>query len=90
MLYYLGGTCSTLTTAVGIDDEVGSQGDAIFQIYADGTKVADSGKVTGADPAKQLTAQLTDATWLKLVVDDDGSSNFDHADWAGPRLTCAG
>ncbi|QNK79441.1 NPCBM/NEW2 domain-containing protein [Nakamurella sp. PAMC28650] len=88
--YYLGGNCSTLTTAVGIDDEVGLKGSAIFQIYADNGKVADSGVLTGADPARTLTADLTGATWLKLVVDDNGSADHNHADWAGPRLTCGG
>ena len=88
MLYYLGGTCSALTTSVGVDDEVGNQGNVTFQIYADSSQVADSGVMTGADPAKQLTAQVTGATWLKLVVDDNGNSAYDHADWAGPRLTC--
>lgn len=88
VLFYLGGTCSTLTTAVGVDDEVGTQGQVSFQIFADDAKVADSGVMTGADPAKQLTAQLGGATWLKLVVDDNGSSAYDHSDWAGPRLTC--
>lgn len=88
VIYYLGGTCSTLTTSVGIDDEVGNQGNATFAIYADNNKVADSGVMTGADPARQLTAALSGATWLKLVVDDNGSSDFDHADWAGPSLTC--
>ena len=88
VLYYLGGTCSALTTSVGVDDEVGNQGNVTFQIYADSSQVADSGVMTGADPAKQLTAQVTGATWLKLVVDDNGNSAYDHADWAGPRLTC--
>ena len=88
--YYLGGSCTSLTTTVGIDDEVATAGgDVIFQVYADDTEVADSGPVTNLSPAKTLTADLTGATWLRLHVDPDGSTNFDHADWAGPVLTCS-
>jgi alpha-galactosidase len=87
--YYLAGACQTIATDVGIDDEKdNSPADATFQIYADGTKVADSGAMTSADPAKHLTASVAGAAVLRLVVDDDGSSNSDHADWAGPQLTC--
>ncbi len=35
IIYYLGGRCSTLTTDVGIDDEVKASGAATFTIYAD-------------------------------------------------------
>ncbi|MFG2985730.1 NPCBM/NEW2 domain-containing protein [Streptomyces sp. NPDC048258] len=52
--------------------------------------VADSGRVTGADAAKSLTADLTGGLELKLVVTDGGDGiDHDHADWAAPRLTCA-
>jgi len=87
--YYLGGNCTSLTTDVGIDDEKASSGgDVIFQVYADGAKVADSGVVLGSSPAKSLTANVTGASWLRLHVDPDGANTYDHADWAGPTLTC--
>jgi alpha-galactosidase len=87
--YYLGGRCTSLTTDVGIDDEVAaSGGDVIFQIYKDDTKAADSGVVTNKSAAKTLTADLTGATWLRLHVDPDGANTYDHSDWAGPKLTC--
>jgi alpha-galactosidase len=89
--YYLGGACTTVTTDVGIDDEKdGSPADATFQVYADGTKAADSGAMTAADPAKHLVASVTGAQLLRLVVDDDGSPDSDHADWAGIQITCTG
>ncbi|MCF3175046.1 NPCBM/NEW2 domain-containing protein [Streptomyces sioyaensis] len=87
--YQLGGTCSALGVDVGIDDEVGANGSVVFQIYRDGTKVADSGLMTVGQPAKHLTADLTGGSELRLVVTDGGNgNNSDHADWGGPLITC--
>ncbi|WP_455709448.1 NPCBM/NEW2 domain-containing protein [Kitasatospora purpeofusca] len=89
VVYHLGGRCERLTVTVGIDDESGAAGTAVFQIWRDGTKVADSGRLTGADPAKVLTADLTGGERLQLVVTDAGDGiDHDHTDWADPRLTC--
>ncbi|WUM95920.1 NPCBM/NEW2 domain-containing protein [Streptomyces sp. NBC_00322] len=89
--YYLGGSCSTFTASVGVDDETGgSNGSVVFQVYRDGTKVADSGRVTGADAPRVLSAGLTGGLELRLVVAEGGDGiNYDHADWAVPRLSCA-
>jgi alpha-galactosidase len=88
--YYVGGACTTVTTDVGIDDEKdNSPANATFSIFADATKVADSGPMTSADPAKHLTADLTGAQVLRLVVDNNGNSDSDHADWAGIQITCS-
>ncbi|MDT4901579.1 MAG: alpha-galactosidase [Pseudonocardiales bacterium] len=90
IVYYVGGKCSSLTTDVGIDDEVGTKGgDVLFQIFADDAKVADSGKITNTSAVKSLTANLTGVTWLRLHVDPDGATTYDHGDWAGPQLTCS-
>jgi hypothetical protein len=35
-----------------------------------------------------LTADVTGATWLRLHLDPDGATTYDHGDWAGPVLTC--
>ncbi|MCL2552087.1 MAG: NPCBM/NEW2 domain-containing protein, partial [Actinomycetia bacterium] len=87
--YYLGGGCSSLATDVGVDDEVGANGSVDFQIYRDGTLAADSGVVTGNDGPRHLTANLAGGAELRLVVTDGGDGNtYDHADWAGPVLTC--
>ncbi|MFL6075141.1 MAG: NPCBM/NEW2 domain-containing protein [Mycobacteriales bacterium] len=89
--YFLGGSCSTVSADVGIDDEKdGSVANATFQIWADGTKVADSGAMTAADPARHLSAPVAGAQLLRLVADDNGDANSDHTDWAGPQLTCTG
>jgi alpha-galactosidase len=90
IVYYLGGACTKLTTDVGIDDEEATNGgDVIFQIFAGDTKVADSGVVTNTSTVKTLTADLTGATWLRLHVDPDGATTYDHGDWAGPELSCS-
>ncbi|MEU7057024.1 NPCBM/NEW2 domain-containing protein [Streptomyces sp. NPDC046197] len=88
--YYLGGSCTGLSVDVGVDDEAGgSNGSVVFRIYRDDTLVADSGRATGADAAKPLTADLTGGLELRLVVTDSGDGiDYDHADWAQPRLTC--
>jgi alpha-galactosidase len=88
--YHLGGRCSAFTTDVGVDDEV-TAGKVVFQVWLDGVKAADSGYVTGSQAAKHLTADLTGATTLLLAVTDGGDGiSSDHADWADPRITCAG
>jgi alpha-galactosidase len=87
--YYLGGGCTTLDTTVGVDDEKDGKGSVEFEIEADGKQVADSGVLHNADGAKQLHADVTGAQSIRLVVTDGGDgSDSDHADWAGPQLTC--
>jgi alpha-galactosidase len=94
ILYYLGGRCTSLTTDVGIDDERDprpdpTQSTAIFEIWADGTKAADSGLRTWQDDAVRLTADLTGATFARIVT-SGGPDGFrwDRGDWAAPVLTC--
>ena len=89
IIYYLGGRCSALITDVGIDDEKTANASASFIIYADDQAVAESGTVTGDDPAMTLTADLTGATWLRLVTDAGPTTEADRTDWAAPMLTCA-
>ncbi|WP_281280098.1 NPCBM/NEW2 domain-containing protein [Streptomyces hundungensis] len=87
--YYLGGSCTAFQATVGVDDEVGTKGSVAFQVYRDGALAADSGKVTGADAAKAVSADVSGAQELKLVVTDSGDGvDYDHADWATPQLTC--
>ncbi|WP_209648323.1 NPCBM/NEW2 domain-containing protein [Kibdelosporangium banguiense] len=86
--YYLGGACSSFSSSVGIDDET-ANGSVVFQVFADSTKIADSGRMTGADAAKQLTGSLANAEQLRLVVTNGGDNiNSDHADWAAPTIAC--
>jgi alpha-galactosidase len=88
--YYLGGTCSTLTTSVGVDDDAEGHGSVEFKIFADDALVAESGLMTGTTPTKSLTADLSHADTVKLVVTDGGDGiEYDHADWVDPTLDCA-
>jgi alpha-galactosidase len=91
IMFYTAGRCTSLTTDVGVDDEKRGNraGSVTFEIWADGKKVADSGVLTWRDPGKSLTADLTGASFVTLVVTDGGDdTNSDHADWAGTRFGC--
>jgi hypothetical protein len=89
---HLGGRCGRLNVTVGIDDDrndARQTGSATFEIWADGVKVADSGLRTWADDPLPLTADLTGARYLRLVLTDGGNTNsYDRGDWAEPKLTC--
>ncbi|MEV6520316.1 NPCBM/NEW2 domain-containing protein [Longispora sp. NPDC051575] len=87
--YPLGAGCTTVTADVGVDDEKTTAGSVVFQIWRDGTKVADSGVKTYTQAATRLTADVTGGSVLRLVVTDAGDGiGSDHADWGDARLTC--
>ncbi len=83
--------CTTFTTQVGVDDEVGNLGSAVFQVWnGTTTKLYDSGIRTGVDAAIPATVALTGVSTLRLVVTDAGNGNaYDHADWLDARFTCS-
>ncbi|MEU9518729.1 NPCBM/NEW2 domain-containing protein [Streptomyces sp. NPDC048224] len=88
--YYLGGACSEVTAQVGVDDESGDRGSVAFEVWADGTRAASTGTVTHADPALPVFADVSGADVVRLVVTDAGDGvDYDHADWADLRVTCA-
>ena len=81
--------CTTFAAKVGVDDEVGNQGTVVFQVFADGTKVYDSGVLGGASPTATVSVDVTGKTALQLVVTNGGDNvDYDHADWADAKLTC--
>lgn len=86
-VYNIGKQFTNFETDLGVDSEVGNNGSVIFQVYADGVKLYDSGLMTGATPAKTIRLNVTGVSQLKLIVTDggDGETN-DHADWANARL----
>lgn len=87
---FLGGHCTAFTSVVGVDDETGGGGSVRFHVVTDGHEVAATGVVTGSSAAVNLSADLTGATWLDLVVDDGGDGNgLDHVDWANAAIQCA-
>jgi glucose/arabinose dehydrogenase/uncharacterized protein (DUF2141 family) len=87
--YNLSGACTRFKASVGIDDEKRPNGSVAFQVYADATKVYDSGVVTGTSAAKSVDVSTAGATELRLVVTDGGDGfSYDHADWADARVEC--
>jgi alpha-galactosidase len=76
---------------VGIDDEAGKHGTANFQIWADGRLLAESGYIERGEPARPLTADLTGARKVTLLVlDERRSCHWAHADWLNARfIMCA-
>ncbi|WP_250300549.1 MULTISPECIES: NPCBM/NEW2 domain-containing protein [unclassified Streptomyces] len=87
--YYAGGACSKVSAQVGVDDETGIKGTVTFEIWADGTKVASTGVLTNVDFAHSISADVSGAQVVRLVVTDAGDGNdSDHADWADAKLSC--
>ncbi|MGW7557723.1 NPCBM/NEW2 domain-containing protein, partial [Streptomyces rimosus] len=81
--------CSAFSAQVGVDDETGDQGSVSFEVWADGQRVAESGKLTGKDPAKAVSASVAGARTVRLVVQDVGDGyQYDHADWADAKFSC--
>jgi hypothetical protein len=91
IIYNLGGNYSTFKSDIGIDDESGSAGSSVFQVYADGTKIYDSGLMRGTTATKSINVSVAGKQQLKLVVTDGGDGiSDDHGDWAGARLVSSG
>jgi hypothetical protein len=87
LVYDLDGGYTTFITDLGIDDEVGANGTVVFQIYADGEMVYDSGVMTGISQTKTAVVNVEGKKQLWLVVTNGGDTTFfDHADWANARL----
>ncbi len=88
VIYNLAGNYTSFMSAVGVDDEVAGKGSVIFQVYGDGVKLYDSGVLTGTSPLQTLNVSVSGVNSLDLRVIDDGDGpSYDHADWAGARLT---
>jgi hypothetical protein len=87
----LGGTCSSFSSDVGIDDAAAGRGTVTFTVLADGVQVAGTGLVKGSDAVRHLSADVTGIHTLTLQVGDGGDGNgHDNADWAGAQVICAG
>ncbi|MCX4659904.1 endo-alpha-N-acetylgalactosaminidase family protein [Streptomyces uncialis] len=88
--YFLGGKCTALTAQVGVDDVQTSRGTVRFTVLADRAKKAESPVLRATDAAWSLTADVTGARYVDLLVGDggDGVGN-DHADWGDAKFHCA-
>jgi hypothetical protein len=89
VLYALPAGCTRFKAAVGVDDEVGSNGSVTFEVYAGATKIYDSLLMTGTTATKLVDVDITGAAQLRLVLTNGGNNiNYDHADWADARIEC--
>ncbi|MFI1393794.1 NPCBM/NEW2 domain-containing protein [Streptomyces sp. NPDC020681] len=87
--YYAGGRCTAVTAQVGVDDEEGAEGSVAFEIWADAKKAASTGTLTNAGAAQAVSADVTGAQVVRLVVTDGGDGvTSDHGDWADIKLSC--
>ncbi len=83
----LGGRYATFRSEIGVDDEVGGRGSVVFQVWADGQKLYDSGVMTGDTPTKAVSVRVAGKRRLQLIVTDGGDGiDYDHANWAGAGL----
>jgi len=91
-VFFLDRRCTSLRVVVGIDDDrrdASQIGQSSFEIWADGTKVADSGVRSWRDDPLALAVDLRGARFLRLVLTDGGNGyQWDRGDWADPRLAC--
>jgi alpha-galactosidase len=87
----LHGNATGFESVVGFDDAViGGVGSVTFEVWADDRLVAHSGLMRAGDPPKILSADLTGARVLTLLVDDGGdTSNDDEVAWAGAMISLA-
>jgi YVTN family beta-propeller protein len=85
--YTLGGQYVAFVSEIGIDDEAGTSGSVIFQVFADGVKLFDSGVVSGRSAIQHVFVNLLGKSELKLVLADAGDGNRnDLGDWANAKL----
>ncbi len=90
MYINLHGAAEQFISMVGVDDETVQKGTVTFEVWVDGKKAAESGRMQSGDAPKCLQADLHGAKRLSLLVGDcDDGIDFDHADWAGAVLVLA-
>ena len=88
--YKVNRSCQSFASDVGVDDEVGNLGSVIFQVWGDGRKLYQSGTLYGYSPPLTINVDTTAVDELQLVVQAVENGAYDHADWAGARLSCNG
>lgn len=75
------------STDIGIDTEAGPQASVVFQIFGDGKKLFESGKMGKFDFPEHVEVDISGVKYLGLILDDGGDGiNNDHADWLNPVL----
>jgi beta-galactosidase GanA len=85
----IGGSCTSFSSDVGIDDSAGGKGTVTFTVLGDGVPLAGTGVIKGSDPIQHLSADVTGVHQLTLQVGDAGDGvGHDNGDWAGAQLIC--
>jgi glucose/arabinose dehydrogenase len=86
-VYALSGLYDRFVSDIGVDDEAAAAGSVDFQLWLDGVKIFDSGKLGGDSPTQTVNVNVAGGQQLKLVVTDTGNGNTsDDADWANAQL----
>jgi len=86
--YRLGKRCHELIAEIGIDDAAQGAGSVVFQVWADGEKLFDSGIIYGTTAPQTLSVDLSGRSEMRLWVGQVDDIEQDHADWADARLRC--
>jgi beta-glucanase (GH16 family) len=86
--FALGGRCSALLAEVGIDEEMKGSGSVVFQVWGDDQPLYESDAIGGWQGPVPIEVDVSGVQSLRLVVDDDGGSGSDHADWGDARVVC--
>ena len=73
-----------------MDDEVGSFGSVIFEVWGDNTRLYASNTLTGTSATASVSVDVSGRAQLRLVVLAGADINSDHADWADAKLVCNG
>jgi glucose/arabinose dehydrogenase len=88
LVYELQGRYDSFLTDIGLDDAAGPLGSVVYEVWLDGVKAYDSGRLYGFSPLKRLVLDVSDKHAMRLVVISanlDGANAF--ANWADARLT---
>jgi alpha-galactosidase len=88
--YRLGRACTRFIAEVGIDDDQRGNGSVSFEVWADGERLFETGRLTGETPSRSVSVDVKGRWEVRLFVGIGGDTfAMDHGVWAGARLECA-
>jgi NPCBM/NEW2 domain/Peptidase M60, enhancin and enhancin-like len=83
----LEGRYESFEAQVGVDTRVKGYGSVTFDVWLDGKRQFQSGKLTGKDIARRIKLSVAGIKKLRLIVGDAGDGHSsDWADWADAKL----
>ncbi len=83
--FALNGGFNRFATNVGLQNTIYTLGNVIARVYGDGVLLYDSGPITDLNP-RAISVNVTGVNELRLVVDPNGSIDFDNVVWANAQL----